>query len=520
MSISQPERPGIYINETLAPLAGNPGVPGTAVATFAANYNRGPTSPTFVSSWNQYQQIYGTFAQANGNLLHYAVYQYFNNGGNGCYVLAVPNSDATTATLVLQDTNSPADNVLTVSAISPGAWGNQLYVAIITAGNPGRFDFQVYMGGTGTNNMVEQFIDLSINPADPRNVVGIVNSSLGGSNYVTVTSTLPAVYVPGVNDPALITPTVLSGGGDGVTAQNLGTVVPTYLDQLQGTMLNLNVPGLTNISTINTLISWAAGRGDVMIVVDGPSPSFPETSATVAQNYINMVTGGSPITNSSYASLYAPWIQISNPASTIPGSVVWVPPGGAVLGVWSRTDNEQGPWQTPAGISFGKINLVNLEVNFTATDLNNLNINNVNAIRFVPGYFPAIMGGRTLAQGYPTRYIAVRRMLTQLEHDFTTLLQFALFEPNDINLWNQISNTLTNYLNGLMQQGVLGGSTPDQSFTVVCDTSNNTPATSAAGLVNASVAVAVNSPAEFIVINITQFQNTGTTTISTQQGLT
>jgi hypothetical protein len=268
---------------------------------------------------------------------------------------------------------------------------------------------------------------------------------------------------------------------------------------------------------LNALITWAAGRGDAMLVIDGPAPAPPETSAQVANNYVNMVTGGSPITASSYATLYAPWIQIADPASALPGSSIWVPPGGAVLGVWAGTDDTAGPWQTPAGITYGQINLQNIEAVFTPTDLATLNTNNINAIRFVPGYFPAIMGGRTLQHSFPSQYVAVRRMLIQLEHDFETLLEFALFEPNNAALWLQVTNILTNYLTNLMQQGVLGGTTQDQSFSVVCDATNNTPASAGSGIVNVTVAVAVNSPAEFIIINISQFQSTGVTTVSTQQ---
>lgn len=252
-----------------------------------------------------------------------------------------------------------------------------------------------------------------------------------------------------------------------------------------------------------------------MLIIDGPPPSFPESSAQVVQNYLNLITGGSPITISTYATIYAPYIQIIDPASSIAGATVWVPPGGAVLGIWNQTDNAVGPWQTPAGVKFGPIKLVNIEGLFTSDDLDNLNVNNINALRFVPNYFPAIMGGRTLQQGYPDRYISVRRMLIKLEHDFTFLLQPALFEPNDAALWLQITSIITNYLTQLMQQGALGGTTPNTAFSVTCDDSNNTPATAAAGIVNVQVAVALLSPAEFILINISQFQNTGTTTITT-----
>lgn len=511
------EYPGIFIGETLAPLNSNiTGVPGQAVGCFAAAFNQGPTVPTFVRSWSEYTQLFGNFATASGNYLPYAVYQYFNNGGTGCYVLRVPNSDAVSSSLVLQDINSPADNVMTVTATSPGAWGNGIYIAITTAGNTGRFNFVVYRGGTASTNVIENFLDLSINPADPRYVVSVVNSPISGSKVVSVTVTLPNnTYSAGINDPALVSPTLMTGGSDGITAPDLGSAVPTGLNVLQGIILNLNLPGVSSSGVLNAIIAWAGGRGDVMLVVDGPVPTPPESSADVVQNYINMVTGGSALASSTYATLYAPWILVPNPASSVANASIWLPPGGAVLGIWNRTDTQAGPWQTPAGVAFGQINLIDVEAKFTATDLTNLEAYNINAIRFVPGYFPALMGGRTLEQSYPDRYVSVRRELIQLEHDFTQLLQFAIFEPNDQTLWDQITYVLTNYLNQQLQAGVFAGNTPDTSFSVVCDSSNNTPATAVAGIVNVSVAVSLLNPAEFILINISQFQNTGTTTITT-----
>lgn len=518
MATNQPNFPSITINETLQPLAGNPGVPGNAVAAFAYNYNQGPTVPTFITSWNDFIQTYGSFPTSQVSYLHYAVYQYFNNGGTGCYVLTIPNTDAVTATTNLQDIKTPTpDNAITVKALSPGSWGNNIFVAVTSAGNTGRVNLQIYKGGTATTNLVENFIDLSMNPADPRNITSIVNSPVAGSNYITLTNNL-ATFTAGTSDLALVTtPVQLASGADGVTAPNYATAVPLGFDQLQGVMLNVNIPAYNTPSTVNALITWASGRGDTMMIIDGPVPAPPASSAQVVNNYVNMVTGGSPITASSFATLYAPWLQIANPASALAGASIWVPPGGAVLGIWAATDAASGPWQSPAGTQFGRINLQNIEAVFTPTDLANLNTNNINAIRFVPGFFPAIMGSRTLQQSYPSRYVSVRRMLIQLEHDFETLLQFALFQPNNTALWAQIQNNITNYLTNLMQLGVLGGVTPDQTFSVICDGTNNPPASANAGIVNVTVAVALVSPAEFIIINISQFQNTGVTTISTQQ---
>jgi hypothetical protein len=250
-----------------------------------------------------------------------------------------------------------------------------------------------------------------------------------------------------------------------------------------------------------------------VIVIDGPSPNVPESNAAVYTNYVDMVTGGSALPASTYAALYAPWVLAQDPSSTVQGATVYLPPGGLVLGQWQANDIASGTVQTPAGVQ-AVLNVVDLETRFTSTQLDNLNNYNINAIKIVPGIGFCIFGGRTLAVGFPDRYIAVRRMLIKLEHDFNWLLQPALFQPNDASLWTWITSVLQNYLMQQMQAGQLGGDTPADSYLVTCDSTNNTPATAAAGIVNASVAVSLLSPAEFINITISQFQGTGTTTIT------
>jgi phage tail sheath protein FI len=66
-----------------------------------------------------------------------------------------------------------------------------------------------------------------------------------------------------------------------------------------------------------------------------------------------------------------------------------------------------------------------------------------------------------------------------------------------------------------MQTGVLAGTTPDQAYFVTCDSTNNTSTTVAQGVVNVQVGVAVQSPAEFIVIEIGQYSGSTSATDST-----
>jgi phage tail sheath protein FI len=115
------------------------------------------------------------------------------------------------------------------------------------------------------------------------------------------------------------------------------------------------------------------------------------------------------------------------------------------------------------------------------------------------------MGGRTLKQdNTANRYVAMRRSLIYIEKRLNDLAQFAIFETNNETLWARLTTVLGNFLNDYRNQGGLRGETADAAFFIKCDTENNTPATIAAGEVHVEVGVALEYPAEFIIINLSQ----------------
>jgi uncharacterized protein len=509
-------RPGIYTYETLTPLSQSvSGLPGEAVAAFANTYNIGPTIPTFCNSWNAFVQYYGNFNVSNQNPLHFAVYSYFANGGTGCWVLRVANTNALAASVVTNDIEGSPHPLATWTANAVGAWGNQIYVGI-TAVNTSHVNIIIYQNGTAQSNIVEQWLNVSANPQDPRYAPNIINGPPGvGSNFITLSlSYFGGVYAAGSTDFApLSNPVQLTSGSDGSSAPTLGTAVSQMFDQyVQQQILCLNLPGQQLNSDINTLATWAAGREDVFLVVDGPTPSFPETSTQVVNNYVNMISGGASIATSSFLAIYGPYLLIQDPSSTSLGATRYVAPGGSVLGAMCTTDNLVGVQQAPAGTQFGRVACVGLEVQFMPSDLDTMSQNNINAIKQVPGNGFCIFGARTQLQGYPDMYVPVRRVLMKIEHDCLELIQPYLFAPNGPDLWSAISTVLNNYLNAQTIAGLFSTTDVSQAFVVTCDSTNNSNASAQSGIVNVLVAVALGSPAEFIVINIQQVN--GATTIT------
>ena len=664
--------PGVYVNEVPAPVtvsAGN--IPGEAVAAFAANYNTGPTQPTFIQNWQQFQQFYGGFKSGSTSYLPYAVYQYFTNGGTGAFVLRVPNSDAVQASLSVaqvagggdiaapiaptvgtattggtvlagtyqvvvtytnaqgETTGSPATAQVTtgststititspitetnatgwyayvtqaggavgtakrqqvsptaigtnltltapptstgplvptsntagsgaasmiVTSLYPGAWTNNIFIAILPANGTATslFTLQVFQGGTQAVNLVESWPSVSINPSSPRYAPTMINSITAGSKYISLSGYPSAAnYVAGTSDPyAFTTPialgTVTGPGQPGIIASTPGSDGTTPIDlygalsgtasvsvpwrqgsfaNVSGQILNLNLPdssgvqGATpaiNYTLINNVLTWAAGLGNIYMVIDGMFNGGVASSAVVAASYTTMTAGtvGSTVQQNANAAIYGPWLSITDPASGTTGATRWVPPGGAILGQWAVSDNFKNVAQTPAGTQTN-INAVALEAYFSPTDLGNLESSQINPIKLVPNTGFCIFGGLTTSPGYPNRYININRALMKIVHDLQFITAFAVFQNNDSVLWAQVSTALTQYLTAEMQDGLLSGNSPSTAFQVVCDDSVNTSATIAAGMVNATVAVALAAPAEFVIINLTQQAAGSTATIS------
>jgi hypothetical protein len=82
--------------------------------------------------------------------------------------------------------------------------------------------------------------------------------------------------------------------------------------------------------------------------------------------------------------------------------------------------------------------------------------------------------------------------------------QWAVFEPNDQNLWKKLVRNVRAYLMTVWRSGALFGQTPEQAFYVKCDEETNPPELIDMGQVNIEIGVAPVKPAEFVIFKIGQ----------------
>jgi phage tail sheath protein FI len=502
------ERPGVYVQETLNPVQSTFGLNSDTLGAFVGPNDRGPVVPTLVSSWSDYVNLFGTWNTTASNDLPLAVYMFFANGGRQAYVTRVVGAGSASAARTLQDRQGSPANTLTLTAISPGAWAVNsgsyygISFAVSNSTSANYFDLTIYFGGITSPYVVEKFTDLSMTVIDPRYAPDVINTS---SRYVVATDANSSATGAAKN-PAVIAvgSGSLTGGANGAAVTSI-TNFSTF-DTIKSSLL-LNVAGFTDATTVNAAIAYASGRGDVFVVIDGANTDVT-SQLTLSASY----------TASSYGAVYYPRLTIADPTNGVgaaTGATTLIAPGGAVAGLFVATDNSRGVFKAPAGLQSRVAGAVDVKT-LTNTELDSLNSSSapVNAIKFIPGSGIVVMGSRTLDPSYISRYVPVRRTLIYLEKALSDITQFAIFEPLDAALWRRLNSTVSSFLTNFWAQGGLRGTTPSQAFFVRVDNSNNPQSSIDNGEVHIEVGVALQRPAEFIVIKIGQFDGGTTVTVA------
>jgi len=503
-------RPGVYISERLlpAPIA----VLGTANAAGACigKFTQGPETVTLVTSWYDFVKKFGGYNSAFPAT--FGVGSFFQNGGSELYVRRVLADDAEGASVAIPSSEEGEGNLGTVTAKNRGDDGNLLRVQFSNTSREGYYNFVVYKeGGVSASDssaandiIVESYTDVLLDDALSSDFIGtIVNMN---SQYVSVAIT------DGTLAP-VFTRLPLTGGDDGAapTTSDYEGVIADFsaVDQplvLFAPEINVDLDPEDAADVVDALISWAqSNNGFVVVDTEAALDSAGTPSLTVA----NALTYASARQSSSHAAVYYPNIYISDPLGRSSSALRKIGPAGAVAGLYIFTDKQSGPFKAPAGLRSTIRGAVGVEKQFTSAELDLLNAgvtgSPVNALRNLPGAGIVAMGARTLLQdGTANRYVNTRRSLIFIKKTLNDLTQFALFENNDPKLWARIRSSVAVFLTSYLNQGGLRGDAPAQAFYVKCDAENNPQASILNSEVNIEVGVALQYPAEFVVITLSQ----------------
>lgn len=185
-----------------------------------------------------------------------------------------------------------------------------------------------------------------------------------------------------------------------------------------------------------------------------------------------------------------------------------LPPSGAMAGIYSLVDSQEGVHKAPANVSMNTV--VRPAVNITSDDQEDLNSplsgKAINAIRSFVGKGVLVWGARSLdANSQDWRYISVRRTMIMIQQSIKNSVEAYVFEPNVSRTWLKLKTSIENFLTDVWKNGSLAGATPTQAFEVSVGLgSTMTPNDILEGIMRVSVKCAITRPAEFIEITFEQ----------------
>ena len=183
-----------------------------------------------------------------------------------------------------------------------------------------------------------------------------------------------------------------------------------------------------------------------------------------------------------------------------------IPPGGAVMGMMARIDATVGVFRAPAGVIAGLTNAVGVQTKFTDTELGDLNSRNINVIRSVVGAGICVMGARTRKSYGPDRYVSARRTLIYIKESAAAQHPVRrLREQRRAPVVVAADHRRPHPAPAVGARVACVAQRRTEAYYIRCDATINTPSVIQSGEVRMEIGVALEYPAEFVVIRITQF---------------
>lgn len=510
--------PGVYIEEIERGPRPIEGVP-TSTAAFLGETERGPIRPRLVTSYTDYKRWFGDVWGNRDRYMPYAANGFFENGGRRLFVCRIVGENAATAERAFGD--------YAVRAVGAGAWGNRVWARIMpsttqavqpgsTTPTPVGFRLRAAYWASVPANFTafdpfdnprqlprpqerQDFDDLVLDETSfdyyEKRLNGnsfLVELARGTGTDPTALPTMDAGLLEnGADDTTALGSDDFQGDVAGARPERQG-LSALELDRYRDVAL-VYAPyqeGAADQIAGNVITHCERSRFRFAVIdcarnVGDPSSLDPRTSLRDTQ----------------YAAFYYPWVQISDPQS---GMLRLVPPGGYALGIYARTDAERGVFKAPANeVPRG---VISLEYDITDRMQEDLNPKGVNAIRRFPGRGIRVWGARTLSANTLWKYISVRRLFIFIERSIYEGTQWVVFEPNNEQLWDRVTDTIRVFLRGQFRGGALMGRTEAEAFFITCDRRTMTQDDILNGRLICEIGIAPVRPAEFVIFRI--FQHT------------
>lgn len=521
--------------------------------------------PLLVTNFSDFYRKFGGYLSENEfgeyRYLSYAIEQFFVNGGSRCYVMRVVPSDAERAEnakeFIKFYAKDPGEwgNKISISITESSKSKIQVYEVIESENgkkykvksNAGLVEGDIVKFEEGDNveinkvkkisgKLIEFEKEFEADVVDtnllPQKVLktsefdmevkfdNIVESyeflslNISATNYITKKldkSKLIDVAVEAVNE--IIEPVeVLLGAGKKEDVIDLlgglnGTVealsaadfigidngpsrrsgIQSFIDNNEVSIMA--VPGVVDLNVQLSLVAHCENMANRFAILDIPRKS--KTTSDVLKHR--------DVFDSDYAAFYNPWLEVFD---HLDKKNTFIPPSGAVAGVYSRTDQERGVHKAPANEVVR--NCVGLDCNYNIGEQDILNPKGVNLIRSFTGQGIRVWGARTASSNQLWKYINVRRLFIYIEESIKRNTNWVVFEPNDELLWVRVKRTVEVFLEGVWRSGALSGNTANEAFFVNIGRNTMSEDDIANGRLICEIGIAPVKPAEFVIFRITQ----------------
>jgi uncharacterized protein len=472
--------PGVYVEEKKF---GTPPVVGgsTSTGAFVGYTPRVKSEPVFISSWTDFVNQTALGADSpymKDSYLAYAVYGFFNNGGTRLWLVSATDGTDVKANATLLNGATGSD--ITFEAQDSGVWGNKLSVKLVAGDKTGLYNVEVTLDGV----IVE--VHKNVGLGSENNLLGAINQN---SKYIfadTDATTIDPTAVDVASD--------LTGGTDGRDTLDDTHLVSAMKKFDEVDSINLLVIPESQSEVVTTeAVAYAENRKDAVFVADAEMNATFDSVQTFKELFA-----------SDFGALYYSWVEVSDPIGTVK-KTKFVPSAGHVAGMIARTDANRGVFKAPAGVEAGLRGVVGLKTKINDAQQDILNPKGINVIRAFADTGIVVWGARTMANGY----LNVRRELSFVQGAILNSTKWAVFEPNNSDLWRKIRNAVSGFLRGRYALGAYRGESEGEAFFVKCDGELNTVDEINAGRVNTEVGVSINKPGEFIIFRVGQWDGGG-----------
>jgi uncharacterized protein len=254
-------------------------------------------------------------------------------------------------------------------------------------------------------------------------------------------------------------------------------------------------PAIAQAVNARLIAHASARRAYRIVVLDTPPEQTPGEARAVKS-----------LIDSKYAAIYYPWVVVPNPLARpgredIPRELS-LPPSGFISGIYARNDVERGVYKAPANEVVRSAIRFEIDVNFGQQEM--LNPLGVNCLRLLSGRGYRVWGARLASSDPEWKYVSDRRYFNYLESSIDRGTQWAVFEPNGERLWDNVRQTISDFLYNEWRNGALLGTTTEEAYFVRCDRSTMTQNDLDNGRLVCLIGVAIIKPAEFVIFRIGQ----------------